>query len=307
MRHKIQPEAVTIKTHFAGMNRADILQRKGLYPPPIGASDVLGLEVSGILIDKGSNVPPSWEIGMPVCALLTGGGYANEVTTHYKTLLPIPQNFSMQEAACLPEALLTITKNVFMIGALKQGETLLVHGGASGIGHMAIQMAKAMGAHVIALVRSEEKQAFCKACGADLAINTTTHPDFVAEINTKHQAGIDVILDMLGAKALTQNLEMLNPKGRLVMIATITGKEGTIDLRRIMQNQLTLTGSTLRNNPIEEKASLITYAKTHFYPHLNQGRIKPHIDRVFPLHEWENAHAYFETGAHKGKVVLKIH
>lgn len=290
---------VLIRVHAAGINRPDILQRQGHYPPPEGASDIPGLEVAGIIVQSRS---PLWKKGDRVCALLSGGGYAEYAAAPAGQCLPIPENLSMTEAAALPETIFTVWNNVFERGRLQKGEILLVHGGTSGIGTTAIQMARAHGAKVIVTAGSDEKCAACLELGADVAINYKTQ-DFAAEL-----AGtpVDVVLDMVGGDYVPKNLSLLREGGRHVSIAFLRGPKAEIDIRTVMQKRLTLTGSTLRPRPVEEKAALCNTIKKQVWPLVETGEIRPVIFRTFPLAEAVKAHEAMEKGDHIGKIVLQI-
>lgn len=298
----LAPDQVRIKTAFAGVNRPDILQRKGLYPAPVEASPILGLEVSGEIIAIGDAVT-AYSVGERVCALTNGGGYAEAVDVPIGQVLPVPQGWAMAAAATLPEAALTVFANLIEAGALCAGETVLVHGANSGIGAMTIQMAKAYGAKVIATARGRDKCAFASKMGADLVIDTQTD-DFV--VATKAFGGADVILDILGGAVTAQNILCLKPKGRLVQVGVQLGGEVTLDLRRIMQKQAVLTGSMLRPRSTAEKARLCQVVILSLYPIIEQGLIKPCVDKMFAFDEVSLAHAYLEGRQQLGKVVLRF-
>jgi putative PIG3 family NAD(P)H quinone oxidoreductase len=291
---------ILIRVHAAGVNRPDLLQRQGLYPPPPGASDVLGLEVAGEVAMVGEDAV-RWRVGDKVTALLGGGGYAEFATVDARHALPIPHELSYVDAAALPETVFTVWTNVFERGGLKAGQTLLVHGATSGIGVTAIQMAKAAGAKVIASSRGAEKAARAKSLGADLSIDSSA-ADFVAAV--REAGGADVILDMVGGDFVSRNLECLNTDGRLVQIAFQAGATVELDLRRIMLKRLTLTGSTLRSRDPDEKARLAAAVETHVWPWVEAGLLKPPIDAVFPLERATDAHRRLDEGTHVGKVVL---
>jgi putative PIG3 family NAD(P)H quinone oxidoreductase len=296
---------VLIKVTAAGLNRADLLQRQGKYPPPEGASDVLGMEVSGVIAALGKGVT-RWKIGDKVCALLAGGGYAEYVPSPEGQCLPVPENISLIEAAALPEAVCTVFVNVFEAGRLAPDETVLVHGGASGIGTTAIQMVKAFGAKIFITAGDDEKCVACKKLGADLAINYKSE-DFVAAIMRATGArGVDVVLDMIGGDYVARNLAALAPFGRHVSISTQRGKSATIDLRDVMQKRLILTGSTLRHRPREEKARLLRAVEEKAWPWVAQGRLKPLIFKTFAIKNAVDAHKMMESGAHIGKIVLEV-
>ena len=299
---KLEPGHVLIRVMAAGVNRPDIMQRDGLYPPPPGAPLTLGLEVAGEVAAVGRGVE-RWEVGDVVCALLGGGGYAEYCAVDARHVLPIPRGFSVVEAAALPETVFTVFSNVFELGGLKADETLLVHGATSGIGTTAIALAKAAGAKVIATSRGAAKAAAAKALGADCAIDTATE-DFVAV--TKAQGGADVVLDMVGGPFAQKNLEALNPGGRLVQISVLGGARAELSLGLIMVKRLTLTGSTLRPRDAAEKARLAAAVEATVWPWIAAGKFRPVIDHTFPLAEAAKAHAQLEAGGHVGKVVLTL-
>lgn len=291
---------ILIRVRAAGVNRPDIVQRNGFYPAPAGASDILGLEVAGEVEAVGEGVT-RWAVGDRVCALLGGGGYADYVTVDARHALPVPVELDFEQAAALPETAFTVFTNVFEGGALKAGETLLIHGATSGIGVMAIQMAKAAGARVIATSRTAAKAQAAKALGADISLDSSTQ-DLAAEI--KAAGGVDVVLDMVGAAYAELNLKALNERGRWVVIASLTGNRTEIDLQRIMLKKLVLTGSTLRSRPADEKARLAAAVKATVWPWIEQGRISARIHARFPLDQAAQAHAELEAGDHVGKVLL---
>ena len=291
---------ILIRVRAAGVNRPDIVQREGRYPPPPGAPGILGLEVAGEVAAVGADTP-RWTIGDRVTALLPGGGYAEFAAVDGRHALPLPAGLDFVQSAVLPETVFTVWSNVFERGALRAGETLLVHGANSGIGVTAIQMAKAAGARVIATARSEAKTAQARSMGADLALDTT-RPDWTAEV--KSAGGADVVLDMVGATFFAANVGLLRPDGRLVVIATMSGHEVEVDLRLLMIKRLTLTASTLRARDADEKARLAHAVETHVWPWLETGRMRPIIDRTFPLERAGEAHQWLEQGSQFGKVVL---
>ncbi len=291
---------ILIRVAAAGVNRPDLMQRAGLYPPPAGAPETLGLEVSGVVESVGAGVT-RWHEGDEVCALLAGGGYATYAIAHEGAALPIPAGVSLIEAAALPETVFTVWANVFEAGALKPGETLLVHGGASGIGTTAIQMAKAHGARVITTAGDAAKCTLCTDLGADRAINYREE-DF--ETVARYLGGADVVLDMVGGPYVQKNLNILNERGRCVMIAFLQGPHADLNLMRLMLKRLTLTGSTLRSRAVEEKARIAREVERVVWPWIAAGKLKPVIDSTFPLADAEAAHKRLESGAHAGKVVL---
>lgn len=295
---------VLVKVEAAGVNRPDIAQRKGNYPPPAGApKDIPGLEIAGTIVKVGTGVT-RWRIGDKVCALVTGGGYAEYCNVPEGQCLPIPPNLTFIEAASLPETYFTVWSNVFDRGSLKPGETLLVHGGSSGIGVTAIQMAKALGSIVYVTAGSDEKCRFCETLGAEKAINYKTQ-DFEAVIKQiTNGNGVNVILDMIGGEYTPRNLKTLADDGRLVMINMMEGKDTQIDLSLIMRKRLTLTGSTLRSREIAFKSSIAASLEKHVWPLLISGQIKPVIDSVFTAQQAAEAHALMESSQHSGKIVL---
>jgi len=299
------PGEVLIQVATAGVNRPDCLQRQGNYPPPPGASDLPGLEVAGTIVALGSGVE-SWRVGDPVCALLTGGGYAEYCTAPAPQCLPIPAGLSLQQAAALPETLFTVWSNVFDRARLQAGETLLVHGGTSGIGTTAIQLARALGARVITTVGSAEKVQPCLDLGAERVV-CYRDEDFVqaAKAFTDNR-GVDVILDMVGGDYMQRNLSALAVEGRLVFIAFLRGAKAELNLAPVLLKRLTITGSTLRARPVADKARIAAALRQTVWPLLEQGRIRPILDRVFPLDEAAAAHALMESNRHIGKILLQV-
>ena len=296
------PGQVLIRVRAAGVNRPDLLQRTGAYPPPPGASDVLGLEIAGEVEAVGEGVT-RWTVGDRVCALLGGGGYAELAVVDARHVLPIPEGLDYVQAAVLPETVFTVFANVFEGGALKAGETLLIHGATSGIGVTAIQMAKAAGARVIATSRGADKAAAAKALGADISLDAKTD-DLEAQI--REAGGADVVLDMVGRDYAALNLNSLNAGGRWVVIASLTGPKVEMNLQRIMLKRLTLTGSTLRSRPADEKARLNAAVEATAWPWVASGKVKPPVQAVFALEQAANAHAELEAGGHIGKIVLSV-
>ena len=293
---------VLIRVRAAGVNRPDLLQRTGAYPPPPGASDVLGLEIAGEIEAVGEGVT-RWAVGDRVCALLGGGGYAELAVVDARHVLPIPEGLDYVQAAVLPETVFTVFANVFEGGALKAGETLLIHGATSGIGVTAIQMAKAAGARVIATSRGADKAAAAKVLGADISLDAKTD-DLEAQI--REAGGADVVLDMVGRDYAALNLNSLNAGGRWVVIASLTGPRVEMDLQRIMLKRLTLTGSTLRSRPADEKARLTAAVEATAWPWVASGKVKPPVQAVFALEQAADAHAELEAGGHIGKIVLSV-
>jgi len=293
---------ILIRVAAAGINRPDLAQRAGFYPPPPGAPETLGLEVSGAVAAIGAGVK-RWRVGDQVCALLPGGGYAEYALAHEGSALPVPRGLSLIEAAALPETAFTVWANVFESGALKVGETLLVHGGASGIGTTAIQMAKAHGARVFATAGDDAKCRLCEKLGAVRGINYRSE-DFEAIV--REAGGADVILDMVGAPYLAKNMNAAKPLGRIVSIAQLHGAQAEINLALLMVKRLTLTGSTLRSRAVEEKARIAGEVERYVWPWIEAGKIKPLIDSTFPLADAEAAHARMQGSAHAGKIVLVV-
>lgn len=298
-------DEVLIRVAAAGVNRPDILQRQGLYPPPDGASPILGLEVAGEVVAVGAAVQ-HWAPGDRVCALCNGGGYAEYVTVPAGQCLPIPRGLSLVEAASLPETFFTVWSNVFERGRLQAGERFLVHGGTSGIGVTAIQLAAAMGATVFATAGSAEKCQACLALGASHALNYRD-TDFVDAVNTLTEgAGIDVILDMVGGDYIARNIRAAAVDGRIVNIAFLNGAKAEVNFMPVMLKRLTLTGSTLRPRDSDFKAAIAAQLLQHAWPLLAEGRIKPVIDSQFPLAAVADAHRRMESQQHIGKIVLTL-
>ena len=294
---------VLIQVEAAGINRPDILQREGKYPPPPGASPILGLEVAGKVAVAGPG--SKWKAGDSVCALVPGGGYAEYCIAPDVQCLPVPAGLSIKEAAGIPEAYFTVWTNVFQRGRLQSGESILIHGGTSGIGTTAIQLAHALGSRVFATAGSREKCEACLRFGADGAINYK-EVDFASEIRQlTSDRGVDVILDMVGAPYTVKNLDSLNTNGRLVQIAVQQGASPTINLAKIMMKRLTLTGSTLRPRSISEKGQIAVELQRNVWPLLETGKVKVVVDRTFPFEQVAEAHRYFESGRHIGKVILE--
>jgi NADPH:quinone reductase len=298
-------DEVLVKVAAAGVNRPDIAQRKGHYPPPPGASGIPGLEIAGIVEDVGVGVQ-RWKKGDRVCALVTGGGYAEYCNVPQGQCLPIPGNLSFIEAASLPETFFTVWSNVFDRGALKRGETLLVHGGSSGIGVAAIQMAKVLGSTVYVTAGSDEKCRFCEDLGADKAINYKTS-DFSAVIKQITSGkGVDVILDMVGGDYTPKNIESLADDGRLVMINMMMGKDVKMDLGQVMRKRLVITGSTLRSRDAAFKTGIAHNLEKTIWPLLASGKIKAVINKVFPAEKAADAHRLMESSQHTGKLILSF-
>ena len=296
------PGEVRIRVAWAGVNRPDALQRAGNYAPPPGASDLPGLEASGEIVALGEGVPEA-ALGSQVCALLPGGGYAEEVVTPYAHCLPVPEGMGLREAACLPETFFTVWENVFRRGRLTGGEVFLVHGGSSGIGTTAIQLAKAFGARVFATAGSAEKCAACETLGAERAINYREE-DYVEVL--KEAGGADVILDMVGGDYIPRDIRALNHEGRLVMIAFLGGPKAEVNFTQVMMKRLTVTGSTLRAQSDQVKAEIAEGLREYVWPLLAAGRVAPVMDSTFPLEEAAAAHARMESSGHIGKIVLEV-
>lgn len=296
------PGEVRIRVRAAGVNRPDLLQRSGAYPPPPGASDVLGLEIAGEVDQLGEGVT-QWHVGDRVCALVGGGGYAELAVVDARHVLPVPADLGFTEAAALPETVFTVFANVFEAGALKAGETLLVHGATSGIGVTAIQMARAAGARVIATSRSSAKAGAARRLGADISLDAS-----LARLDDQIAAagGADVVLDMVGAAYAGINQNALRPGGRWVVIATLTGALAEVDLLRLMMKSATLTGSTLRRRPADEKARLAAAVQATVWPWVASGAVRPPVDATFPLADAGLAHLRLEAGEHVGKIVLTV-
>ena len=295
-----RPGEILIRVAAAGVNRPDLLQRMGAYPPPPGAPDTLGLEVAGEVVALGEGAA-RWKLGDKVCALLGGGGYAEYCRVDARHALPIPAGLSMIEAAALPETVFTVYANVFEHGALKAGETFLVHGATSGIGVAAIQMAKAAGARVIATGRGADKAAMARTLGADVAVDAKSE-DFAAV--AKAEGGADVILDMVGGDYFPKNVDALKTGGRLVQIASQGGGTVPLEIFRIMQKRAVVTGSTLRPRDADEKARITREVERVVWPWIAAGLVKQKIDSTFALADAAKAHAHLEAGSHVGKVML---
>ena len=296
---------VLVKVAAAGVNRPDVFQRKGLYPPPPGASDILGLEVSGEVVALGDAVS-GLKLGDKVCGLLAGGGYAEYAVIPELQCLPVPGELSMLEAAALPETYFTVWSNVFDRGGLKAGETILIHGGSSGIGTTAIQLAAAMGATVYATAGTDEKCRACEALGATLAVNYKEQ-DFVEVFREATDGrGVDLILDMVAGSYLERNVSLAAVDGRIVIIAFLGGTRADMDWRPVMVKRLTITGSTLRPRSVEEKGEIAASLREQVWPLLESGRIRPVISKVFPLEQAAKAHALMESSKHIGKIMLEV-
>lgn len=294
---------VLIQVAAAGINRPDVFQRMGFYPPPPGVTDIPGLEVSGTVVAIGSGVT-RWSVGDPVCALLAGGGYAEYAVAEESLCLPVPEGLALTDAAALPETCFTVWHNLFERAELKAGEWLLVHGGSSGIGTTAIQMASAMGVNVIATAGSDKKCAVCKELGAAKAINYNQQ-DFVTACQELTGTGVNVVLDMVGGDYVQQNFAACAPKARIVNIAFLRGSKVEVDLMPLMLKQLVLTGSTLRAQPLDNKARIAAGVQQQVWPLIAQGKFKPIIHSRFPLAEASQSHALMESNQHIGKLLLE--
>lgn len=295
------PGEVLLEVAATAINRADLLQRQGHYPPPPGASDIIGLECSGTVVALGEGVE-DWSIGDEACALLAGGGYAEKVAVPVGQLMPIPQGVDLITAASLPEVACTVWSNVFMVGHLQPGESFLVHGGAGGIGNSAIQLAKAYGARVLTTCGTEEKAEFCRSLGADVAINYREE-DFVEVIG---KAGVDVILDNMGAKYLPRNVQALATSGRLVIIGMQGGMKGELDIGTLLRKRAAVAATSLRGRPTEEKAAICASVVEHVWPLVAEGSYRPIVHSTRPLAEVASAHELMESSEHTGKIVLTV-
>jgi NADPH2:quinone reductase len=297
---------VLLKVEAAGVNRPDVAQRKGYYPAPPGASqDVPGLEVSGTVVKTGTECR-RWKSGDKICALISGGGYAEFCVAPEGQCLPVPHNLSFVEAASLPETVLTVWSNVFERGRLRRGESLLIHGGTSGIGVTAIQMAKAHGSSVYTTAGTDEKCKFCESLGADKAINYKSQSFKQELMKATSGKGVDVILDMVGGDYTQDNIDLLAEEGRLVLINFMKGDEVAIKLSQIMRKRLTITGSTLRARDLAFKLALASQVEEHVWPWLISGKLKPILSKVFPMSNAPEAHRLMESSAHIGKIVLSV-
>ncbi|MCY0953932.1 NAD(P)H-quinone oxidoreductase [Streptomyces sp. H27-S2] len=294
---------VLVEVAASAVNRADILQRQGLYDPPPGASRYPGLECSGRISAIGPGVS-GWSVGDEVCALLAGGGYAEKVAVPAGQLLPVPAGMDLVTAAALPEVVATVWSNVFMVAGLRPGETLLVHGGSSGIGTMAIQLAKSVGARVAVTAGGPEKLARCAELGADILIDYREQ-DFVEELRTATEgAGADVILDIMGAKYLTRNLDALAVNGRLAIIGLQGGAKAELNLGALLAKRAAITATSLRTRPLEEKAAIIAAVREHVWPLVAAGRVRPVVHETFPMAQAAEAHRVLESSSHVGKLLL---
>lgn len=301
---KLGYDEVLVEVVAAGVNRADIMQRRGFYPPPKGASEYPGLEVSGRVVGVGPGADTSFRIGDEVCALLDGGGYAQRVAVPVEQLLPIPKGVGLIDAAALPEVACTVWSNVFMTADLQPGQLLLVHGGSSGIGTMAVQVAHALGSRVAVTAGSQDKLEACRALGADILINYT-ESDFVEVLREQTDgAGADVILDVVGAKYLPRNVAALAVNGRIVVIGMLGGRKGELDLGTLLSKRGAIAATSLRARPPAEKAAIVAATYEHVWPLIAQGRVQPIVHEVLPLERAADAHRILEESKHIGKVLL---
>ena len=297
------PGEVVVDVVATAVNRADTLQRRGFYPPPPGASDVLGLECSGTVSAVGDEVS-GWSVGDPVCALLAGGGYATKVSVPAGQLMPVPEGVDLAVASALPEVACTVWSNVFMVAGLRAEETLLVHGGAGGIGTMAIQLAHALGARVVTTAGSAEKLELCRSLGADVVVNYREQ-DFVEEVRRATDGrGADVILDNMGASYLDRNLDALATEGRLVVIGMQGGAKGELDLGKLLRKRGAVVATSLRARPVEEKAAICAAVVEHIWPLVADGSVKPVVHTTLPLERVADAHRLMEESGHTGKILL---
>jgi tumor protein p53-inducible protein 3 len=298
-------DEVLVDIHAASLNRADLMQRAGGYPPPPGAPEILGLDMAGQIASVGAEVT-GWEVGDRVCALLAGGGYAERVAVSQQMLMPIPGTWSYEQAAGMPEVFLTAFVNLFMEAGLQPGETVLMHGGASGVGTAAIQLVREAGGRMIVTASSEAKITRCRELGADLAINYKKE-DFVQRVQAfTGGEGVDVIIDMVGAAYLERNLSLLKLKGRLVFISTLSGAATKINLGALMGRRLRLIGSVLRSRSLEEKIEIKRRFMDRFWSQLENGSIEPIIDSVYPIEQAGAAHQYMAENRNIGKIILKV-
>lgn len=298
-------DEVLVDVHATALNRADLMQRAGNYPPPPGASDIIGLEMAGTITELGADVR-GWQVGDRVYALLSGGGYAERVSVPMRMLLPIPDQWSYAYAAAIPEVFLTAYLNLFLEAGLQTGETVLMHGGASGVGTAGIQMAHAAGCRVIVTAGTDGKTARCRALGAELAVNYRQE-DFAARIRDHTQGeGVDVIMDMVGAPYLERNLGLLKVYGRLVIISLLGGARAEINLGQLMRPRLRLIGSVLRPRSVDEKTEIIRKFLAQFQSHLLDGSIQPIIDSVYPVTQANEAHAHMAANRNIGKIILQV-
>jgi putative PIG3 family NAD(P)H quinone oxidoreductase len=300
---KMASDEVLVQVAAAGVNRADLMQRQGFYPPPPGCSTYPGLEVSGTISDLGDDVT-GWSVGDQVCALLSGGGYAEQVAVPASQLLPVPDGVSLVDAAALPEVVSTVWSNVFMTANLQPGQTLLIHGGASGIGTMAIQLGCAIGARIAVTAGTAEKLAACHDLGAEILINYREQDFVQALASSTHGAGADVILDNIGAKYLSRNVDALAVNGRLVVIGLQGGVKAELDINMLLRKSAAIIATSLRSRSAIEKSVIVAAVVEHVWPLIASGQVKPVVHRTFPLAQAADAHRELESGANIGKVLL---
>ncbi len=301
----LEPGCLRLRVAATAVNRADLMQRRGHYPPPPGASEILGLECAGEVVEVAPDAK-GWSVGERAMALVPGGGYAEQVVVHAGSAMRVPERLSLEEAAALPEVFLTVFLNVFQLGALAEGGAALVHGGGSGIGTAAIQLVKAAGARIVVTAGSEAKCQRCRELGADVAVNYRSG-DFVEPARELTGGrGVDVVLDSIGAPYLAAHLKCLKTGGRLVLIGLMGGAKAEIQLGLLLAKRLSITGSTLRARPVQEKAELVASFSESFADALASGRVSPVIDRVLPLEEAQQAHEIVERSEHFGKLVLRV-
>jgi tumor protein p53-inducible protein 3 len=301
----IAADEVLVNIHATALNRADLMQRAGAYPPPPGASKILGLEMAGEIAKIGPDVD-GWRVGERVCALLPGGGYGEQINVPQQMLIAIPDGWSYEQAAAIPEVSLTAYVNLFMEASLQPGESVLIHGGASGVGTAAIQLARRKGCRVFTTAGTPEKIEYCQKLGAELAINYKNE-DFAEGVNAHTDgAGVDVILDMVGADYLARNISLLKLKGRLVFISTLSGSQTSIDLRYLMGKRLKLIGSVLRSRTLTEKIEINRRFLADFWEDFLDGSIEPIIDSVYPIREASQAHEHMRQNGNIGKIILKV-
>jgi tumor protein p53-inducible protein 3 len=293
------------EVHYSALNRADLSQRDGKYPPPPGESDILGLELSGVIRSLPED-SKGWNVGDKVCALLSGGGYAELAAVPVDMLMPVPKNWTLQEAAGLPEVFFTAFLNLFLEARLQAGEKVLIHGGASGVGTAAIQLTREAGCEVFTTVGSEDKATFCKTLGANYVINYKEQDFSEITREATHGRGVDVILDMVGANYFERNIDSLTINGRLVFIATLGGTQTNLDIRKLMAKRITLKGSTLRARPLAEKVAVKQAFIEKFWEGLERKRIKAIIDSVFDIRDAEKAHAKMQANENIGKILLEV-
>jgi putative PIG3 family NAD(P)H quinone oxidoreductase len=301
----IKPDEILIRVRAAGVNRADLLQRQGFYPPPPGASEIIGMECAGEVVAVGSNAP-GWKAGDRAMALIPGGGYAEKAVAHFGSAMKIPAALSFEEAAGVPEVFLTVYLNCFMLGAIKRGESALIHGGGSGIGTASIQLLKEAGVRVIVTAGSDEKCDQCRKLGADVAINYKSGPFAPAVKAATDGRGVDVILDSIGGAYLAGNIESLGQGGRLVLIGLMQGTRAEIDLAAVLRRHLKIYGSTLRSRSAAEKAQIVAAFLAQFGTALEAGKLRPPIYKVVPAADAATAHRMMEASEHFGKIVLKF-